>query len=337
MKNTKFLWYLLVFALLFATSCSKDDDAETPATVNESEVLVKFLESTDSPLGKDFVNSDMPTMIGADVVYQDITAGADIMVFDIRSADDFAAGHINGAINKAAGEVLGYLESEGIAKDKKIVVACYTGQTAGWVTSILRLNGFSSAFDMKWGMCSWHPDYSAKWVTAIANGNAYATQFTPDATDKGVLGGLPGLSTGKTNGQDIFDARVATVLAEGFSPATITKDIVFANLSEYYIVNYWPATHYSDPGHIPGAMQYTPKESIKLDVDLKTLPTDKTIVVYCYTGQTSAFLTTYLRILGYDAKSLLYGANGMIYDKLIENGLTHFDESYIHDYPTVTE
>jgi rhodanese-related sulfurtransferase len=71
-----------------------------------------------------------------------------------------------------------------------------------------------------------------------------------------------------------------------------------------------------DPGHIPGAVQYTPKQSIKLAADLKTLPTDKTIVVYCCTGQNSANLTAYLRVLGYDAKSLLFGTNGMIYNDM---------------------
>jgi rhodanese-related sulfurtransferase len=60
-------------------------------------------------------------------------------------------------------------------------------------------------------------------------------------------------------------------------------------------------------------MQYTPKERIKTTVVLNTLPTDKTIVVYFWTGQTSAFLTAYLWLLGYDVKSLLFGANGMIY------------------------
>ncbi len=87
-------------------------------------------------------------------------------------------------------------------------------------------------------------------------------------------------------------------------------------LDNYYIVNYWPANEYIDPGHILGAVQYTPKETMKLSLDLKTLPADKTVVVYCYTGQTSANLTAYLRLIGYNAKSLLFGTNGMIYDDM---------------------
>ena len=49
---------------------------------------------------------------------------------------------------------------------------------------------------------------------------------------------------------------------------------------------------------------------------LNLLPTDKTIVVYCYTGQTSNQVMTYLRMLGYDAASLSYGVNGFAYHAL---------------------
>jgi rhodanese-related sulfurtransferase len=64
--------------------------------------------------------------------------------------------------------------------------------------------------------------------------------------------------------------------------------------------------------------QYTPSLSLKSDELLNTLPTDKAIVVYCWTGQTSAQVTAYLRILGYDAYSMLYGVNGCSYTALPE-------------------
>jgi len=65
---------------------------------------------------------------------------------------------------------------------------------------------------------------------------------------------------------------------------------------------------------IPSSYQFTPKASLSTTVDLDLLPTNETIVVYCYTGQTSAQVTAYLRMLGYDAKSLLYGFNGFAYE-----------------------
>ncbi len=74
---------------------------------------------------------------------------------------------------------------------------------------------------------------------------------------------------------------------------------------------------------------------MKLAEDLKTLPTDKTIVVYCYTGQTSANMAAYLQVLGYDAKSLLFGASGMFLDLISIDGYPHWADSYIMGYDLV--
>ncbi len=307
----------IFFALMFIVSCSKDDT--TNPSINESEVLVNYLESVESPYGKDFINTDLPALVTADVVKTGVEAGT-AYVIDIRAAADFALGHIKGAKNVAFADVLSHVKGLSATYDK-IVICCYSGQTAAYATSLLRLAGIKNAYSLKWGMSSWNADFAKKWNDAVANGNLYISQFVSTDTPKGVKGALPTLTTGKKVGKDIFDVRLQAVITEGFSPAaTITAATVFGNLSNYYIVNYWPANHYADPGHIPGAMQYTPKETLKFTTDLKTLPTNKTIVVYCYSGQTSAFITAYLRLLGYDAKTLLSGTNGMIYDKMAQNG-----------------
>ncbi|MFA6234039.1 MAG: rhodanese-like domain-containing protein, partial [Bacteroidota bacterium] len=92
-----------------------------------------------------------------------------------------------------------------------------------------------------------------------------------------------------------------------------------------YVINYWAEADYLALGHIPGSYQYTPKADFKLSTFLKTLPTNKTIVVYCYTGQTSANVAAILRVMGYDAKSLAYGTNGLIWQRMKDNGKTAFD------------
>jgi rhodanese-related sulfurtransferase len=332
MKNLLLLAFLAVFALV---SCNKDDDDDPQPEINESEVLVKYLESTNSPLGKDYVNTDMPSIIAATEV-KTLNETGQVYIMDIRSATDFAAGHIENAVNVELKDIITHIKGVNLANYTKVAVVCYTGQTAGFATSILRLMGYDKAFSMKWGMCSWHTDFASRWNNAVANGNAYAAQFVTTATAKGPKGDLPELNTGKTTGQEILEARVDALLTEGFSPATVTNATVFGALTSYYIVNYWPQNHYDNPGHIPGAMQYTPKETIKLAADLKTLPTDKPVVVYCYTGQTSAFMAAYLRLLGYDAKSLLFGANGMIYDNMTTAGLTTWKPDQIMGYDYVT-
>jgi len=329
MKTMKLLLYSVLISSLFITSCKKDEETK----INESQVLVEFLESANSPLGKDYVNSDMPSIIGATEV-KTLNETGQVYIIDIRSSADFDLGHIKNAHNVAVGDILTHIQGVDLTPYTKVAVVCYTGQTAGWATSILRLMGYDKAYSMKWGMSSWNEAFN-KWIPNV--GNTYATQFTSTSTAMGTMGELPALNTGKTTGQEILEARVAALLTEGFGAAKISNATVFGNLDGYYIVNYWPENHYTDPGHIPGAIQYTPKQSIKLSADLKTLPTDKPVVVYCYTGQNSAYLTAYLRLLGYDAKSLLFGANGMIYDMMSTAGMTTFSDTQIMGYDFVVE
>ncbi len=313
---------------LMVTSCKKEE------AVNESQVLAEYLESADSPLMKDYVNTDLPSIMAASEV-KTLNETGQVYIMDIRAAADFALGHIANAHNVALADVVTHIKAVDLTPFTKVAVVCYTGQTAGFATSLLRIMGYSKAFSMKWGMCAWNVDFASKWKNTVAAGNAYAAQFTASETPKGPAGEMPVLTTGKTTGPEILEARVAALLTEGFTPASVTSKAVFDNLVGYYIVNYWPVAHYLAPGHIPGAIQYEPKASISLATSLKTLPIDKPVVVYCYSGQTSAFMAAYLRLLGYDAKSLLYGANGMIYDQMVTAKLTTFNDAQIMGYEYV--
>jgi rhodanese-related sulfurtransferase len=95
------------------------------------------------------------------------------------------------------------------------------------------------------------------------------------------------------------------------------------NLAEYFIVNYFGEADYLGtgpsgvPGHIPGAFQFTPYASLGDTQMLKNLPTDKPIIVYCWTGQHSSQVTAYLNMLGYEAYSLKFGSNNLFYDNLM--------------------
>lgn len=325
------LWILgILFAILIVTSCKKDEDP-APAII-ESEVLATYLESTSSPLGKDYVNSDMPSITSATDVFT-LNQTGQVYIIDLRSATDFATGHIANAHNVLMSDLMNHVKALDQTPYQKIALVCYSGQTAGFAALLLRIAGYDKVFSMKWGMCSWNAAFASGWQNAI--GNTYATQLVTTATEKGPIGNLPVLSTGKTTGQEILETRIATLLTEGYGPAKVDNKTLFDNLATYYIVNYWPADQYADFGHVPGAIQYTPKASMKLAADLKTLPTGKPIVCYCYSGQTSSFLVAYLRLLGYDAKSLLYGMNGMAHDNMAAAGMTIFDDSLIMGYDYV--
>lgn len=314
MKERKlyFLLYLFIAAsfVFFNVGCSDDDDTVTPpTTINESEELVKYLEAN----GDFFNGQNCPSMITADAVNADILASADIAILDVRSATDYAAGHITGAVNVTIANILNYYKTNNLQNKAKVVVTCYTGQSAAFAVAALRLAGYTNTFDLKWGMCSWA--YPSRWQSAVLNGQTNPITKQTTANNKNAAGNLPTLTTNKTTGAEILANRIDTLLARGYSAISIDRTTLYANLANYYIVNYWPVGEY-DQGHVEGAIQYTPRNDLKLAQFLKTLPTNKTIVVYCYTGQTSAFIATYLKALGYDAKSLSFGANNLFYDTM---------------------
>lgn len=312
-------WTLAVLVIsVLLTSCGK--------TTDESQILVDFLESVDSPV-----------TVAAPGIAKYITAADlqallpnDAYIIDVRSEEDYNLGHIEGATWVSASSVIAHLDGADTGS-KQIVIACYTGQTAAFVTSLVNLSGYS-AKSLKFGMSGWNNT-----LDKIAPNSKNLVDMVTTVTEKAAEGTLPVLETGFETAQEILDARIAAVNEAGFSEVAITSAKLMESPEDYYIVNYWPATDY-DKGHIDGAIQYTPNVDILSTEALKTLPTDKTIVVYCYSGQTSAFTATYLQVLGYDAKTLKFGVNGMATDWAASNGVFSWNpETHSKTYELVTD
>ena len=322
MRRFSYLLVLLIIPTFIFWGCSEDSTSSNK--VDEYDVLLSYLEGD----GGDFINTYAPAIKSAEAVKTAMTSGTQYLI-DIRSATDFATGHIEGAVNVSAGDVLTHIE--GLTSSyESIVIVCYSGQTAAYVASVCRLMGHDNVYTLKFGMSSWHADFDV-WSSKTLN--TYAAQFETTDNPKGAEVDPPVLDTGKDEAMDILRVRAEDVLTKGFGEGRVSAADVFANPSNYYIINYWPHDQYLNPGHIPGAICYVPKNDLKSTTYLKTLPTDKPVVVYCYTGQTSAYVTSYLRVLGYDAKSLLYGANNMIYDSM---PASKFSEAAIMNYEYVT-
>lgn len=74
------------------------------------------------------------------------------LIVSVRQAEDYAKGHIKGAVNIPFGAGMQDALTE-LPKDKKIIVHCYTGQTASQTVAILRLLGYE-AYNMQFGMGS---------------------------------------------------------------------------------------------------------------------------------------------------------------------------------------
>lgn len=323
MKTTKMWLVAFIFLAFAAVSCDNEEDP-----VDEAKLLVEYLESAD---GGNYANTAMAAIKSAADTKTGNIAGTMYLV-DIRDAEHYDAGHIENAVNVPVADILSHLDGTDADDGKDVIVICYSGQTAAWATCLLRISGYDNAYSMLFGMSSWHADFAGSWNDNTSN--QWAASFEDDVVAKGAAGDLPVLNTGKTTGEEILKARVSVVLAEGFKEAAVSNTVVFGALDNYYIANYWGESDYTYYGHIPGASQYTPKESIALDADLKTLSTEKPVVVYCWTGQTSANMAAYLRVIGYNAKSLKFGANGMIYDELEGH---KWSEDAIQGFDYVTE
>ena len=301
----------------------QEDTIKTP----EIEALLKYINNSG-----DYINSKgVPNMVSAEDVYDNL---ASYYVIDIRSHEEYVAGHINGAVNVKTSEVSDYLEKNvsPVIYDK-LVIACHSGQSASYVTGALRLMGYNNVYAMKYGMGAWNKSLD-KWSKNVSNkyANKLDTKFYPKAKEMA----YPVIATDEHCGAEILHARAITVLQTPFSKLKISAERAFTDTS-FYIVNYWPKAKY-EKGHIPGAVQYTPKFDLNDTTFLKTLPTDKKILVYCFTGQNAAFTIAYLRLLGYNAFTLSFGANSFMHDVLVSRANWHGFKAAdkLNNYPLIT-
>jgi len=76
-------------------------------------------------------------------------------------------------------------------------------------------------------------------------------------------------------------------------------------LSDFYLLDIREPANYA-AGHIAGAVNVQLGDLAKPDV-LAMLPTDRPILIICYTGHTASVANAILCILGYDAWTLRFG------------------------------
>ena len=335
MKN---LNKILIFLALTAsfTSCSDDtcipgkglkDVTVTKEAVNPTEITHKFVKAAG-----EYVVSNGPVIVSADEVYENL---ADYLVIDTRSADEYTQGHINGALNVKLENLVEYMDTKVAANAyKKIIMTCHSGQSASFAAGILRTIGYNNVYSMKYGMNAWSNKYPNKWAANVSS--KLSKNLETKNNPKGKAGKLPEIKSEKQLASAILKERAISVLKKGWKDATIRVDEVTSNPDKYYVISYWPIERYN-AGHLKGSVQYTPKKDLRMDASLNTLPTNKTIVVYCYTGQVSAYTVAYLRTLGYDAKTMVFGANSFENSVLIDKGWAGFTSSAVaNDYPSIT-
>jgi rhodanese-related sulfurtransferase len=172
-----------------------------------------------------------------------------------------------------------------------------------------------------------------QWLENISSD--FEGQLEMAENQKATPGDFPALKSGKTTGAEILDERISALFDE-YGDAIISADSVFGHPEKYYIINYDRKDKY-DAGHIPGAVRYKPNGTLGIVAEMQTIPVDKEVVVYCGTGHNSAFVTAYLRLFGYNAKTLNFGNNGFMHNKMIAEreslSWLPFTEAEIMDFP----
>jgi rhodanese-related sulfurtransferase len=274
--------------------------------------LLKYLEESG-----DYVNGrNFPSLIKASSVYEELSGN--IKIIDLRSPDAFAKGHIKGAVNVDFTKIPDYFTN--IIKPfefDKIILVCKSGQNSSYTTSLLRLMGYGNVYAMRWGMSIWNKDFAAdSWRDAVSD--KYETQLETTENERADLSDFPLMNTGKTTGEEILAARFNSLFAAGYADAFITADPVFGQPQNFYTVNFERKDKY-DAGHIPGAVRYKTNGTLGIVSEMQSIPIDKEVAIYCGTGHNSAFVSAYLRLFGYNAKTILYGNNAFMHSKMVKD------------------
>jgi len=319
-------WLILLMIVLAPLWGCSDDDSEAPPTA-PTQTAFEVMAAA----GAAYINDSVqcPGVLNAQVLYDNL---ASYTVVDIRQQVHYDEGHIVGAIHSSLTTLLTDMGTT-IPLDKPIVVACYTGQSAGHAKIALELMGYTDVYSLLFGMSSWATPTNDSWTPNCDDklASAETTDQNPNRTEQT----FPTLSGSAST---IVQTQVAAMLQNGFKGITYQAMLDNpAGLDDYYIVNYFGQADYLGngtagvPGHVPGAFQYTPYASMGIAEELKYIPANKKVVVYCWTGQHSSQITAYLNMLGYEAYSLKFGSNNLFHNDLEAHKWTAADQG--HDFP----
>jgi rhodanese-related sulfurtransferase len=314
---------------------SKTIETKKPISVEipvNTGLLLSYLNETG-----DYVNSkQFPSLIKAPIVFEEL--GKNNLVIDIRKPDDYKKGHIKGAVNVNFSDIPNYFQSKIKPFEyDKIIVVCSTGQYASYTVSLLRLMGYGNVYAMRWGMSAWNREVANEnWLKGVSS--MFEDQLQTTDVAKPEAGSFPDLKSDATKGEQLLQSRMDILFKAGLDNTTISADSVFKNPSAYFIINFERKDKY-DGGHIPGAVRYKPTGTLGIVNEMATIPANKDVVVYCGTGHNSGFVTAYLNLFGYKARTLDFGNNSFMYNKMKKENESlswvTFSASDIHNFPIV--
>lgn len=237
-----------------------------------------------------------------------------VFLLDIRSKEDFDKGHIEGAVQM---DYLKWASADNmmmLPSDKKIIVICYSGNTAAQAVAGMRILGHDAAA-LKGGMAGWEAGKGAGAITDLqAAGNAIvndaATTEAAEAPSSATY--TPLSAEGHEALMGPVNEYFSTMQGGGINVITaadLKAKLDGAEKDSVTLLDIRSAEDFTTVGHIAGALN-VPFKAVAVPDNLSMLVKDKQVVVICYTGNTAAQAVTALNLLGYDAVSLKYGMMG---------------------------
>ncbi len=317
MKKKQKIFFGLILILL--TSCLDDNNLlNENIELNGTGKILRYIES----IG-DFANTDLaPGLVSAIELYND---NSQFFILDIRTQEEFSSGHIENAISVSSFNLFEVVDSlNRISPNKKIVIVSKNGQSSAYLVCLLRLAGFTNVYSLNYGMASWHMDFAEEWLAALGNSDQSYLNFEypkKPFTDLPKLEFPAQLLTEKEK----TNFRVKEIIKKGFiSGINYSENINTGLVNTHFLICYGKGQLYGAPrdlgsrGHPENAVWFkdTPLFEFRSTNSLQTLPIDQPILIYSGDGQLSACLAAYLTFLGYDIKTLLFGANQLFYYRL---------------------
>ena len=334
---------MLILLLIPSNGCLEDKVVQT---VNfELDKTAKILEYFESQ--GDFVNAGQaPGLIS---VIQLFSNQSEYTILDIRPVGEFINGHIQNSVNVSTDRLFEVVDSlYSLDQTKKISVVSKNGQSSAYFVCLLRLAGFNNTYSVKYGMAYWNIDFSDDWLQALKD--EAEVHSTNENFPKLPLSHLPdlGFPPSLNSNRELAVYRIKQVIKNGFK-AGINYEAnfdVLINPTNFKICYGQERLYIMPPlqegkGHTAGTIWYRdiPAFEFRSTKSLQTLPSNLPIIIYSADGQLSSCLAAYLTVLGYNVKTLLFGANQLFYTRMLSDPILNVDTfkpEEINSYPYVT-
>lgn len=342
------LKHILILILCFQIlpGCLEEDD-NGPSMTEEFETNALILRELEGR-GAYLNTRDFPSMLDPDVVYKSLTS---FDIVDVRKNEQFRQGFIPYAVNVNKADLFDYVTN--ISSARKVLIVSSTGQASAYYNALFRLYGLKNTYSLKFGMAGWNSAFANEFNQFIGDRQIAFTEFFDSGKKHFSLPKIDA-SVQNENISNLFNSRIKELFNDGFN------EILTDNSYDHYhedagSVNFGYLFYNKNPQNI--FIMTSSTTDIVQDIPaprntvifhpfygpddfyttgrLQTIPAGKLIACYSYSGQISAETVALLKILGYNAKSILFGVqnyrNSTIQNTLGTGRLYIYRSS--HDYP----